>query len=108
MRPCRLKAAPMKAAVDWLERYRQHWEERLDRMESYAAIQQLAARYARALDARDMAAVVALFSPHVQVGALSGRAALEERQGELFFNRQRGHRPRPLEPLALTAEIPWT
>ena len=31
-------------------------EERLDRMESYAAIQQLVSRYARALDARDMAA----------------------------------------------------
>ena len=27
---------------------------RLDRMESYAAIQQLVSRYARALDARDM------------------------------------------------------
>jgi DNA-binding transcriptional ArsR family regulator len=35
VRPCRLKAAPMKEAVDWLERYRQHWEERLDRLEDY-------------------------------------------------------------------------
>ncbi len=35
VRPCRLKAEPMKAAVDWLERYRQHWEERLDRLEDY-------------------------------------------------------------------------
>jgi DNA-binding transcriptional ArsR family regulator len=35
VRPCRLKARPMKAAVDWLERYRQHWEERLDRLEDY-------------------------------------------------------------------------
>ncbi len=35
VRPCRLKAAPMKDAVDWLERYRQHWEERLDRLEDY-------------------------------------------------------------------------
>jgi DNA-binding transcriptional ArsR family regulator len=35
VRPCRLKAAPMKEAVDWLERYRQHWEERLDRLEEY-------------------------------------------------------------------------
>ena len=34
-RPCRLKAEPMKAAVDWLERYRQHWEQRLDRLEDY-------------------------------------------------------------------------
>ena len=25
----------MKDAVDWLERYRQHWEERLDRLEDY-------------------------------------------------------------------------
>lgn len=35
VRPCRLQAAPMKAAVDWLEHYRQHWEGRLDRLEIY-------------------------------------------------------------------------
>ena len=35
VRPCRLKAEPMKAAVDWLEHYRQHWEQRLDRLEDY-------------------------------------------------------------------------
>src|SRR6266849_5805934 len=30
-RPCRLKAKPMKDAVDWLEHYRHSWEESLDR-----------------------------------------------------------------------------
>ena len=34
-RPCRLKAKPMKQAVDWLEDYRRHWEERLDRLDDY-------------------------------------------------------------------------
>ena len=34
-RPCRLKAAPMKAAVDWMEQYRRHWEESFDRLEEY-------------------------------------------------------------------------
>jgi DNA-binding transcriptional ArsR family regulator len=34
-RPCRLKAKPMKDAVDWLEHYRLHWEERLDRLDDY-------------------------------------------------------------------------
>jgi DNA-binding transcriptional ArsR family regulator len=34
-RPCRLKAAPMKEAVDWLENYRRHWEESLDRLDDY-------------------------------------------------------------------------
>lgn len=34
-RPCRLKATPLKEAVDWLERYRQLWEERLDRLDDY-------------------------------------------------------------------------
>ena len=34
-RPCRLKAAPMKAAVDWMEQYRHHWEESFDRLEEY-------------------------------------------------------------------------
>ena len=41
-RPCRLKAAPMKAAVDWLEHYRRHWEERLDRLDEF--LQQLQAQ----------------------------------------------------------------
>jgi ketosteroid isomerase-like protein len=54
-------------------------EERLDRLESYAEIQPLASRYARALDARDMDSVVSLFSPDVQVGAdQRGRQALKE------------------------------
>jgi hypothetical protein len=53
-------------------------------MESYAAIQQLVSRYARALDARDMATVVALFSPDVRVGSQSGRAALQERMSDLM------------------------
>ena len=34
-RPCRLKAAPMKEAVDWLEAYRRHWEESFDRLDAY-------------------------------------------------------------------------
>jgi DNA-binding transcriptional ArsR family regulator len=34
-RPCRLKAAPMKAAVDWLENYRRFWEESFDRLDEY-------------------------------------------------------------------------
>ena len=54
-------------------------DERLDRMESYAAIQQLVSRYARALDARDMDTVVSMFSPNVQVGAEAhGREALKQ------------------------------
>jgi DNA-binding transcriptional ArsR family regulator len=34
-RPCRLKAKPMKEAVDWMEQYRRHWEESFDRLEEY-------------------------------------------------------------------------
>jgi DNA-binding transcriptional ArsR family regulator len=34
-RPCRLKAAPLKEATDWLEHYRQFWEESLDRLEEH-------------------------------------------------------------------------
>jgi DNA-binding transcriptional ArsR family regulator len=34
-RPCRLDATPMKAADEWLERYRGFWEERLDRLDEY-------------------------------------------------------------------------
>ncbi len=34
-RPCRLEAGPLKDASGWLERYRQFWEQSLDRLESY-------------------------------------------------------------------------
>ena len=34
-RPCRLEAGPLKAADEWLERYRGFWEERLDRLDDY-------------------------------------------------------------------------
>jgi hypothetical protein len=60
-------------------------EERLDRMESYAAIRQLASRYARFLDARDMDGVVSLFSPDVRVGPEQrGREALKAWMSELM------------------------
>lgn len=54
-------------------------EQRLDRMESLAMIQQLPYRYALAVDSRDIGALAALFVPDVRVGkGKSGRAALEE------------------------------
>ena len=34
-RPCKLNAGPMKEAVDWLEYYRQFWEQSFDRLEVY-------------------------------------------------------------------------
>ena len=34
-RPCRLEAAPLKDAADWLEEYRGFWEESFDRLEDY-------------------------------------------------------------------------
>lgn len=34
-RPCEIKAAPLKEANDWMEQYRQFWEERFDRLEEY-------------------------------------------------------------------------
>lgn len=34
-RPCRLKARPLKEAVDWLEHYRRFWEQSLDRLDEY-------------------------------------------------------------------------
>ncbi|HJR72700.1 MAG TPA: metalloregulator ArsR/SmtB family transcription factor [Luteimonas sp.] len=34
-RPCRLDAAPLKDANQWLERYRAYWEQRFDRLERY-------------------------------------------------------------------------
>ena len=34
-RPCRLEAKPLQEAVDWIERYRRMWEQRLDRLDDY-------------------------------------------------------------------------
>ena len=52
-------------------------EARLDRMESLAAIRQLAFRYALCLDSRDMESLVGLFPEDVRVGRdESGREAL--------------------------------
>lgn len=34
-RPCRLEAAPLKGVSDWLEHYREFWEQSFDRLEIY-------------------------------------------------------------------------
>ena len=34
-RPCRLEAAPLKDVADWLERYRERWEERMGQLGDY-------------------------------------------------------------------------
>lgn len=36
-RPCRLNGAPLRDANDWVEQYRQFWEESLDRLGDYLA-----------------------------------------------------------------------
>jgi DNA-binding transcriptional ArsR family regulator len=36
-RPCRLEAGPLKDAADWLERYRQFWDQSFDRLDEYLA-----------------------------------------------------------------------
>ena len=34
-RPCRLEAAPLKEAADWVEDYRRFWEQSFDRLDDY-------------------------------------------------------------------------
>ncbi len=41
-RPCRIDAAPLKEVVEWAERYRHIWEQRLDRLDGY--LQELQAK----------------------------------------------------------------
>jgi DNA-binding transcriptional ArsR family regulator len=36
-RPCRLEAAPLAAATDWLERYRRFWAESYDQLDDLLA-----------------------------------------------------------------------
>jgi DNA-binding transcriptional ArsR family regulator len=35
LRPCTLKAQPLKDAADWIEHYRRFWEQSLDRLDEY-------------------------------------------------------------------------
>ena len=41
-RPCRIEPAPLKEVADWAARYRQMWEQRLDRLDAY--VQKLQAK----------------------------------------------------------------
>ena len=34
-RPCKLEAKPLKDAADWIEHYRQYWDESFDRLDDY-------------------------------------------------------------------------
>ena len=34
-RPCRLEAAPLKDVADWVEHYRERWEERMGQLDDY-------------------------------------------------------------------------
>jgi DNA-binding transcriptional ArsR family regulator len=34
-RPAKLQAAPLKEASDWVEQYRQNWEESFDKLDAY-------------------------------------------------------------------------
>ena len=34
-RPAKLQAAPLKEAAEWVEQYRQHWEESFDKLDVY-------------------------------------------------------------------------
>jgi DNA-binding transcriptional ArsR family regulator len=48
MRPCKIEAQALKQADDWLEEYRQLWEQRLDRLEDYLKAVQIQAKAAPA------------------------------------------------------------
>lgn len=45
-RPCRINPKPLREVADWIEDYRQMWEQRLDRLEDY--LHDLQARSAKA------------------------------------------------------------
>lgn len=36
-RPCRLKATPLREVSDWVENYRQFWEQSMNRLDDYLA-----------------------------------------------------------------------
>jgi DNA-binding transcriptional ArsR family regulator len=50
-RPCRLVAAPLKDAADWIEEYRRFWEDSFDRLDDY--LRELQAKDKRASQVRE-------------------------------------------------------
>jgi DNA-binding transcriptional ArsR family regulator len=47
-RPCRLEAAPLRAISEWVEDYRQFWEEKFNRLDHYLSdLQKKEKRHAR-------------------------------------------------------------
>jgi DNA-binding transcriptional ArsR family regulator len=50
-RPCRLEAAPLRRAAEWIDTYRQYWEEGLDRLDDYLrSLQTRGKKHARKKD----------------------------------------------------------
>jgi DNA-binding transcriptional ArsR family regulator len=49
-RPCRLVAAPLKDAADWLEEYRRFWEASFDRLDEYLRELQVNEKQAAAVE----------------------------------------------------------
>ena len=39
-RPCRLAAEPLREVSNWVEQYRQYWEESFDRLDEYLQVLQ--------------------------------------------------------------------
>jgi DNA-binding transcriptional ArsR family regulator len=53
-RPCRLQAEPLKAADEWLEHYRQHWEAAFDRLDEYLTeLQKQEKRFSRKISKKE-------------------------------------------------------
>ena len=53
-RPCRLEAAPLKDVSDWVERYRQNWEESFDRLDEYLKeLQEKETKYSRKITKKE-------------------------------------------------------
>jgi DNA-binding transcriptional ArsR family regulator len=46
-RPCRLEAAPLKSAAQWIEEYARFWEESFDRLDEYLKTMQAQTRAAK-------------------------------------------------------------
>lgn len=46
-RPCKIEGSPLREVADWIEQYRHHWEQSLDRLEEYLEELQAAQRQPR-------------------------------------------------------------
>ena len=105
-RPCRLAAAPLKDASDWLDHYRRFWEEAFDRLEDY--LRELQKQEPQKKEKQEWPQEIAS-PPNPSIASWSSRASSTRRAS--WCGKRSPMRERPGNwwgPKGLTSRVPQT